>query len=169
MGWWTNVLHDFHPISKTLCLFSNLCLNYGSSKVYLFKMSTKGAENGVNHVAPMQPRGDLQGTWLMFDYCKCVFNWITMACHIYYLTYVRVDNCNLWHAIRGCWFSNSYVDLTCHNSRGSWLTMFKQFGMSIVWIVFAPLGDPSQPLAMKNRTRLFHWVQYMELHTNKLI
>lgn len=35
----------------------------------------------------------------MFDHCKCVSNWTTMACHVYDLNYVRVMiivMCDMW-------------------------------------------------------------------------
>jgi hypothetical protein len=35
--------------------------------------------------------------------------------------------------------------------------------------MFGPLGDPSQPLHNKEITFLFHYVQSMGIHTNKLI
>jgi hypothetical protein len=62
----------------------------GSSKVYLFKLSTKGEGNGVDLVAHMQPKGDSQGTWLMFDHYKRVSGWIIMASHVYNPIYVKV-------------------------------------------------------------------------------
>ena len=31
----------------------------------------------------MQPGGDLQDFWLIFDHVKHVNNWTTMACHVY--------------------------------------------------------------------------------------
>jgi hypothetical protein len=30
----------------------------------------------------MQPTGDLQNVWIMFDHVKCVAGWTTMACHV---------------------------------------------------------------------------------------
>jgi hypothetical protein len=53
-------------------------------------MSTKGEGSGVDLVARMQPRGDLQGAWLMFDHCKHVLGWTTMACHVYDPNYAQV-------------------------------------------------------------------------------
>jgi hypothetical protein len=48
-------------------------LGQDSSKVYLFKLFTEGEGSGVDLVAHMQPRGGLQGTWLMFDHYKTFF------------------------------------------------------------------------------------------------
>jgi hypothetical protein len=38
----------------------------------------------------MQPGGDLQHAWIMFDHVKRVKNWTTMACHVYDSAYCRV-------------------------------------------------------------------------------
>jgi hypothetical protein len=53
-------------------------------------MSIEGEGCGVDLVACMQPSGGLQGAWLMFDYCKHVLGWTTMACHVYDPNYVKV-------------------------------------------------------------------------------
>jgi hypothetical protein len=39
--------------------------------------------NGLDLVKWMQPGGDLQDAWMMFDYVKRVKKWATMACHVY--------------------------------------------------------------------------------------
>lgn len=44
-----------------------------------------------------------------------------------------------------------------------------QVNWNVVWIVFYPFGDPTQPLPNKKRTCFFHLVQSMEIHTNRLI
>jgi hypothetical protein len=41
-------------------------------KVFLFKMSFYGPTSGVDLVRHMQPNGDLQNCWLMFDHVKRV-------------------------------------------------------------------------------------------------
>ena len=61
-----------------------------SKKVFIFKMSEVGPGSGVDLVRRMQPSGDLEHTWIMFDHVKRVTNWITMACHVYDATYQRV-------------------------------------------------------------------------------
>jgi hypothetical protein len=38
----------------------------------------------------MQPGGDLQNCWLMFDHVKCVQEWTTVACHVYDLMYCKM-------------------------------------------------------------------------------
>jgi hypothetical protein len=52
-------------------------------KVFVFKMSEVGPGSGVHLVNRMQPRGDLEHAWIMFDHVKRVKNWTTMACHVY--------------------------------------------------------------------------------------
>jgi hypothetical protein len=38
----------------------------------------------------MQPGGDLEDAWMMFDHVKRIKKWTTMACHVYDSTYCRV-------------------------------------------------------------------------------
>jgi hypothetical protein len=61
-----------------------------SDKVFVFKMLEVGPRSGVHLVKQMQPKGDLEDTWIMFDHVKCVKHWMTMACHVYDSTYCRV-------------------------------------------------------------------------------
>jgi hypothetical protein len=49
-----------------------------------------GPRSVVHLVNRMQPRGDLEHVWIMFDHVKRVKNWTTMACHVYDSTYCRV-------------------------------------------------------------------------------
>ena len=62
----------------------------GKKKVYMFKMLTEGPGSGVDLVRQMQPPGDLQNAWLMFDHVKRVKDWTTMACHVYDTEYKKV-------------------------------------------------------------------------------
>jgi hypothetical protein len=55
----------------------------GKDKVYLFKMSEEGPRSGVDLVRQMQPGGDLQNSWCMFDHVKRVKGWTLMAAHVY--------------------------------------------------------------------------------------
>jgi hypothetical protein len=61
-----------------------------SDKVFVFKMSEVGPGSGVHLVNRMEPGGDLEHTWIMFDHVKRVKNWTTMACHVYDSAYCRV-------------------------------------------------------------------------------
>ncbi len=38
----------------------------------------------------MQPGGDLQNAWIMFDHVRHVNEWSTMACHVYDAEYKKV-------------------------------------------------------------------------------
>jgi hypothetical protein len=53
-----------------------------SDKVFVFKMSEVGPGSGVDLVKRMQPGGDLENAWLMYDHVKRVKGWTTMACHV---------------------------------------------------------------------------------------
>jgi hypothetical protein len=46
----------------------------------------------------MQPRGDLQNEWMMFDQVKHVKEWTTIACHVYdpqYKEVMTISTCNM--------------------------------------------------------------------------
>jgi hypothetical protein len=58
-----------------------------SNKVFVFKMSEVGPGTGVDLVKRMQPGGDLEDAWMMFDHVKRIKKWTTMACHVYDSTY----------------------------------------------------------------------------------
>jgi hypothetical protein len=53
-------------------------------------MSEVGPRSGVHLVNQMQPGGDLEHVWIMFDHVNRVKNWTTMACHVYNSAYCRV-------------------------------------------------------------------------------
>ena len=61
-----------------------------SNIVYLFKMSTVGADSGVDLVHRMQLGGDLQFAWIMFDHVKQVVGWTSLGAHIYDPIYCKV-------------------------------------------------------------------------------
>ena len=64
----------------------------GSSEdiVYLFKMSTVGAGSGVDLVRRMQPGGDLELAWIMFDHVKRVVGWTSLGAHVYDPVFCKV-------------------------------------------------------------------------------
>jgi hypothetical protein len=76
-------------------------------KVFLFKMSFYGLASGVDLVRCMQPSGDLQNCWLMFDQVKCVQEWTTMACHVYDSVYCKV------FTIAICNMQSEFVQAQC--------------------------------------------------------
>jgi hypothetical protein len=59
-------------------------------KLLMFKMSMHGNGSGYDLVKQMQPRGNLQTVWIMFDHVKHVKGWTTLACHVYDFLYYKV-------------------------------------------------------------------------------
>jgi len=53
-------------------------------------MSIFGVGNRVGLVAQMQPKGDLDNSWIMFDHVKQVISWKMMAYHVYDSRYCKV-------------------------------------------------------------------------------
>ena len=51
--------------------------------VYIFKMSTCKVASGVDIVKRMQPGGDLQYEWVMYDHVKRMVGWTTIGIHVY--------------------------------------------------------------------------------------
>jgi hypothetical protein len=95
----------------------------------------------------------------MFDHCKCLSGWITMACHVYDPNYVRVVTivvCDMqskdvesqgfmWRAL-----------LKVMKAKGVQMPKFKGFmannakvNWNVIHIVFGPSRDLSQPLHNK--------------------
>jgi hypothetical protein len=68
----------------------NVFPGQGKDKVYVFKMLVDGPGSGVDLIKRMQPGGDLENAWLMFDHVKRVKEWTTMACHVYDAAYCKV-------------------------------------------------------------------------------
>jgi hypothetical protein len=64
-------------------------------KVLLFKMSKVGPSSSVDLVKGMQPGGEVQDVWIMFDHGKCVKKWTTIACHVYDFAYCSVITYNI--------------------------------------------------------------------------
>ncbi len=59
-------------------------------KKFLLKMSMRGNSSDYDLIKRMQPRGDLQTAWIMFDHVKRVGGWTTFACHVYDFFYYKV-------------------------------------------------------------------------------
>jgi hypothetical protein len=55
----------------------------GDELVYLFKMSTCGQGSGLSLGHRMQPGGDLENEWVMFDHIKRIKEWTTFGVHVY--------------------------------------------------------------------------------------
>jgi hypothetical protein len=145
-----------------------------SDKVFVFKMSEVGPGSGVDLVKRMQPNGDLQDAWMMFDHVKRVKQWTTMACHVYDSTFCKVMTvavCDMQSedAAAQCIF---WKNLNAVASRhGISNPKFKGFmadsaqaNWNAIRIVYGT-GDATVPMANQERTCLFHWTQSLEKHT----
>jgi hypothetical protein len=122
----------------------------------------------------MQPGGDLEHAWIMFDHVKHVKNWTTIACHVYDSAYYRVMTiafCDmqsedataqtvLWknlndviarHGIPEPKFKGFMAD----SAQANW---------NAVRVIYGS-GDASIPMKDQKRTCLFHWAQSLEKHT----
>ena len=56
---------------------------FGTGRYYIFKMSEDGPGSGVDLVRRMQPGGDLDKRWIMFDHLNRVRGWKTMSCYVF--------------------------------------------------------------------------------------
>ena len=137
-------------------------------------MAELGPGSGVNLVRRMQPGGDLEDAWMMFDHVKRVKSWTTMACHVYDSTYCRVMTiavCDMQSedvAAQQVFWKNlnavsSKHDITNPNFKG-FMADNAQANWNVVRIVYGG-GDPTIPMVNRKRTCLFHWTQSLEKHT----
>ena len=150
----------------------------GSNKVFLFKMSIEGPGSGFDLVKRMQPGGDLENAWIMFDHVKRVKDWTTMACHVYDTTYCKVmtivvcdmqsedtqSQCLLWNALNRVMAKHgvpatNFKGFRADSAQTNWNVVRQVYGT----------GDPKVPLQNRERTCLFHWTKSLEAHTIKLI
>jgi hypothetical protein len=53
-------------------------------------MTVNGMGSGMSLVTLMQPIGDLQTVWIMFDHVKDVAGWTIMAYYAYDMAYCKV-------------------------------------------------------------------------------
>jgi hypothetical protein len=53
-------------------IHGNVFPRQGKDKVYVFKILVDGPRSGVDLAKRMQPGGDLENAWLMFDHVKRV-------------------------------------------------------------------------------------------------
>ena len=149
-----------------------------SDKVFIFKMSEVGPGSGVDLVRRMQPSGDLEHSWMMFDHVKRVANWTTMACHVYDASYQRVLT------IACCDFQSEDKDAQLvfwknlnhvMGRHGIHKPQFQGFmadsaqaNWNAVRIIYGS-GDPKIPMEGRERTCYFHWAQSLEKHTKQYI
>ena len=150
----------------------------GSSKAYLFKMSTAGGGSGVDLVKRMQPGGDLGGAWIMFDHVKRVKDWTTLGVHVYDPLYCRVMTiavCDMqsedadaqvimWEALIRIMKkhgvpSPTFTGFMADSAQANFNAIRRIFGS----------GDPTIPMEGKERTCLLHWRKSFDLHNKRHI
>jgi hypothetical protein len=156
----------------------NVFPGQGKEKVYVFKMLEDGPGSGVDLVKRMQPRGDLENAWLMFDHVKRVKEWTTMACHVYDAAYCKVMTiaicdmqsedtkvqCIMWRELNDLMAKNG-VENT--NFKG-FMADSAQANWNAVLIIYGS-GDPKVPIENRERTCLLHWTTSLKRHTQKYI
>jgi hypothetical protein len=137
-------------------------------------MLEDGPGSGVDLVKRMQPRGDLENAWLMFDYVKRVQEWTTMVCRVYDAAYCKVMT------IAVCDMQSEDTKVQCimwrelnevMQRKGVEKPIFKGFmadsaqaNWNAVRIVYGS-GDPKVPIENRERTCLLHWTTSLNRHT----
>jgi hypothetical protein len=136
-------------------IHANVFPGQGKDKVYVFKMLEDGPGSGVDLVKRMQPGGDLENAWLIFDHVKHVKEWTTMVCHVYNATYCKVMTiavcdmqsedtkvqCIMWRELNDFMTKNG-VENT--NFKG-FMADSTQANWNVVQIVYGS-GDPKVPM-----------------------
>ena len=160
--------------SKFEFIHDSIFPGQGKEKVYIFKMLTEGPGSGVDLVRRMQPPGDLQNAWLMFDHVKRVKDWTTMACHVYDTEYKKVMTiamCNMqsedtevqvqfWRSLNAVMHRHGVAN---PNFKG-----FKADSAMANWnAIRIVYGSGSANVGMENRERtcLLHWSTSLHKHT----
>jgi hypothetical protein len=150
----------------------------GKDKVYLFKMLVDGPGSGVDLVRRMQPEGDLEHCFVMFDHVKRVKSWTTLACHVYDSKYCKVMTiavCDMqtegtegqmifWNCLNNVMKDNGvpnpdFKGFMCDSAQANFNAVRTVYGS----------GDPKVPMVDRERTCLFHWATSMHKHTEKHI
>ena len=126
----------------------------------------------------MQPGGDLESSWIMFDHVKRVKHWTTMACHVYDSTYCRVmARCMLRHAIGSqdaqvVFWKNLNAVMERHDVPHPQFMGFMadsaQTNWNAVRIMYGN-GNPADHMEDQERTCFFHWSQSLEKHNKQYI
>jgi hypothetical protein len=141
-------------------------------------MLTEGLGSGVDLVRRMQPGGNLQNAWMMFDHVKRVKDWTTMACHVYDAEYKKVMT------IATCDMQSEDTEIQvqfwkCLNNvmsqHGIEHPNFKGFmadsamaNWNAVRIVYGS-GSAKDEMENRERTCLLHWSTSLQKHTQKHI
>jgi hypothetical protein len=137
-------------------------------------MSELGPGSGVHLVNRMQPRGDLEHAWIMFDHVKRVKNWTTMACHVYDSTYCQVMTiaiCDMQSedvAAQMVLWKNLNDVMARHGVPEPKFKGFMADSAQANWndvrVIYGS-GDATIPMKDQERTCLFYWAQSLEKHT----
>jgi hypothetical protein len=125
----------------------------------------------------MQPRGDLQNAWIMFDHVNHVAGWTSMACHVYNFLYCKVLIISVYdmqlediEAQRIMWTKLNQTILKHGfpkpNFKG-FMANSAQANWNAIKIVYGS-RDPSIRM-VEEHTYLFHWIQSLDKHTKRLI
>jgi hypothetical protein len=133
-----------------------------------------GPGSGVDLVKRMQPSGDLEDAWMMFDHVKRVKKWTTMACHVYDSTYCRVMTiavCDMQSedaAAQSVLWKNLNAVLARHGipepKFKGFMADSAQANWNAIRVIYGS-GDAAIPMKDQERTCLFHWTQSLEKHT----
>jgi len=164
--------------SKFEYIYDSVFPSQGKENVYIFKMLTQGPGSGVDLVKCMQPGGDLQNGWVMFDHIKCVKEWTTMACHVYdpqYKKVMTISTCNMqskdmeiqvqfWGCLNNAMSRNgvdhpNFKGFMVGNAMANWNAVHIVYGNS--------LGN--EKMENRERTCLLHWTTSLHKHTQKHI
>jgi hypothetical protein len=137
-------------------------------------MSEVGPKSGMHLVKRIQPRGELEDAWIMFDHVKRVKHWTTMACYVYDSTYCRVMTiavCDMQSedAAAQIVLLKNFNDVMARY--GIPEPKFKGFmvdsvqaNWNVVKVIYGS-GNTTIPMKDQERTCLFHWAQSLEKHT----
>jgi hypothetical protein len=149
-------------------------LRQGSDSDKVFKMSEVGHGSGMHLVNRMQPGGDLEHAWIMFNHVQRVKNWTTMACHVYdsaYCQVMTISVCDMLSedaAAQMVLWKNLNDVMTRH---GVLEPKFKRFmadsaqaNWNVVKVIYGS-GDATIPMKDQEKACLFHWAQSLEKHT----
>ena len=126
----------------------------------------------------MQPRGDLENEWVMFDHVKRIKDWTTIGIRVYdpkYRKVMTIAVCDMqsesYDEQQRLWLS--MIDIL--EKHGVQNANFKGFmydnahaNFSAVKTMFGS-GIPLEPMENRERTYQFHWRMFLERHTKQLI
>jgi hypothetical protein len=159
-------------------IHGNVFPGQGKDNVYIFKMLVDRSGSGVDLVKRMQPGGDLENAWLMFDHDKRVQEWTTMACHMYDAAYCKSMTiavcdmqsedtkvqCIMWRELNDLIRKNNVEN---PNFKG-FMVDSVQANWNVVQIVYGS-SDPKVPMENRECTCLLHWTTSLKQHTEKYI